>query len=88
MFYHVWQENAQQKRTRFLLKYLYHYQNPEGDETLKVYRWLDTQAVVTNNWKHRSRQYIGTVHRRLVTPKSSDCKGILPKMALIQTKDV
>ena len=31
---------------------------------------------------HVSRQFIATVHRRVVTPKRSDCKGILPEMGL------
>ena len=30
---------------------------------------------------YSERQFIATGYRRLVTPKGSDCKGILPKMA-------
>ena len=37
---------------------------------------------------HESRQFIATSSRRLVTPKGSFSKGILPKRALIQVKDL
>ena len=48
--------------------------------------WSGHDIHPGDGFKHLSRQFIVTSAE--VTPKGSDCKGILPKMALIQVKDL
>ena len=44
-------------------------------------KWVCLKMREKNNKHIESTQFIATVQRRLVTPKGSDCKGILPKMS-------